>query len=38
MVNGKVVDAKDTVYLAHEIVLPRELLKEGDKNRVEVIF
>lgn len=38
MVNGERVNPRDIKYLEHRIRIPRELMREGKRNNIEVIF
>lgn len=38
MINGHCLEAKEIIYKQHNILVPRELLKEKAKNSIEVIF
>lgn len=38
MVNGTRVDKRDVSFVDHLIGIPRELLREGGRNSIEVIF
>lgn len=38
MVNGIALDAKEISYVNHQILIGRGLMRERNKNQIEVIF